>query len=278
MKLGLNLRNWGPQATPENLFECAQIADRSTLDSVWLNDHIGFPPGEWNNEYGLSDDMGAILDPLPVLAFLAAATKRISLGTGVLILPYRPKLLTAKWIATVQVLSNERFLMGIGPGYLAEEFTALGIDRSKRGKMTDDMLTFLRGAFENEHVVENGQALVLKPRPKRPPFLIGGSAKIAIPRAVRLGDGWIPVGILPADLKPLIDDFNRQAADAGRGPMETVIMKTLPFDDPQQAVGMARDYRDAGATHLVHTQDYGTPAEYREMVEKMTTLIQPEVT
>ena len=167
MKLGLNLRNWGPHATPEILTECAQIADRSTLNSIWLNDHIGFPPGDWNNEYGIPDDMGSILDPLPMLAFLSGVTNRISLGTGVLILPYRPKLLTAKWIATVQVLSNERFLMGIGPGYLAEEFTALGVDKSKRGKITDEMLEFLRSAFENDQVTENGQALVLKPRGAR---------------------------------------------------------------------------------------------------------------
>jgi alkanesulfonate monooxygenase SsuD/methylene tetrahydromethanopterin reductase-like flavin-dependent oxidoreductase (luciferase family) len=160
---------------------------------------------------------------------------------------------------------------------LAEEFTALGVDKSKRGKITDEMLEFLRSAFENDQVTENGQALVLKPRPARPPFLIGGSSAVAIPRAIRSGDGWIPVGILPADLKPLVDDFNRQAADAGRTPMETVIMKTLPFDDSKQAVEMARDYRDAGVTHLVHTQNYDTPAEYRKMVANMTNLIQPQV-
>lgn len=272
MKLGLNIRNWGPYATPENLLECAQIADRSTLDSIWLNDHIGFPPKGWNNEYGLSQDMASILDPLGMLAFLAAATNRINLGTGVLILPYRPKMPTAKLLATAQVLSNERLLIGVGPGYLAEEFVALGVDRTKRGKITDETLDFLHRAFEDERVTENGQDLILKPQPKRPPFLIGGAPQVAIPRAVRRGDGWIPVGILPTDLKPHVDEFNQRAADAGRPQMETIVMKTLPLDNPQQATDMIGAYGDAGATRIVHTQNYNTPAEYREIIDQLTSI------
>ena len=278
MKLGINIRNWGPFATPQNLAECAVIADRSTLDSIWLNAHIGFPPPGWNNEYGLSDDMGSILDPYALLSYLAAVTNRVSLGTGVLILPYRPKLPTAKWLATIQVLSNERMLMGIGPGYLAEEFVALGVDRTKRGKITDETLDFIRAAFDNDVVVENDQELILKPRPKCPPILIGGAPKVAIPRALRVGDGWIPVGILPDELKPLVDDCGKQAADMGRAPLETVVMKTLPYEDPQQAVEMAQAYRDAGATHLVHTQDYSTAADYQKIVDNVTGIVQPEVT
>lgn len=274
MKFGLNIRNWGPHATPENLIECAQIADRSMLDSIWINDHIGFPPGEWNNEYGLSDDMGSILDPLGVLPFLAAATKRVNLGTGVLILPYRPKVPTAKLIATAQVLSNERLLLGIGPGYLAEEFTALGVDRTKRGKITDATLDLLRDAFEKDYVTENGQDLVLAPRPKRPPFFIGGAPQVAIPRAIRVGDGWIPVGMLPADLKPHVATFNQQAADAGRPALETVIMKTLPLDNPQQTLDMVGAYGDAGVTRIVHTQSYDTATEYREIVDQLTGAVQ----
>jgi probable F420-dependent oxidoreductase len=278
MKVGINIRNWGPHATPENLSACAQIADRSTLNSIWLNDHIGFPPPGWNNEFGLSDDMGAILDPLSVLTYLAGVTQRISLGTGVLIIPYRPKLLTAKWLATIQVLSNERMMMGIGPGWMAEEFTALGVDRSKRGKITDETLEFLHRAFDNESVVENGQELILKPRPKRPPFLIGGAPHIAIPRALRVGDGWIPVGILPEELKPLVESSTQQAADLGRPPLETVVMKTLPLEKPAQAIEMATAYRNAGATHFVHTQDYSDASDYQKIVDQMTGVIQPAVT
>jgi probable F420-dependent oxidoreductase len=274
MKLGINFRNWGPHATPENLMECARIADQSSLDSIWLNDHIGFPPGNWNNEYGLSDDMGSILDPLAVLAFLAAATKRIKLGTGVLILPYRPKLPTAKLLATAQVLSNERLIIGVGPGYMAEEFTALGVDRTKRGKITDETLNLLRAAFEGGPVIENGQELVLKPQPARPPFLIGGAPQVAIPRAVRAGDGWIPVGMLPDELKPHISDFDRQASDAGRQPLDTVVMKTLPIDDPRRAADIISAYEDAGVTRIVHTQDYSNATEYGEIIEQVTNVMQ----
>jgi len=277
MKLGINIRNWGPQATPEILFECAQIADRSTLDSIWLNDHIGFPPGDWDNKFGMPDEVGTILDPLGVLTFLAAATCRISLGTGVLVIPYRPKILTAKWVATIQVLSNERFLMGVGPGHMAEEFRALGVDRTKRGKITDEMLTFLHKAFDDGLISENGQELALLPRPERPPFYIGGGPSVAIPRAVRLGDGWMPVGFSATDLKPHIDDGNRQAADAGRPALEVIAMKTLPLEDPQAAIEMASAYRDVGVTHLVHTQDYETAADYQAIVDQVTGFVQPEI-
>ena len=277
MKLGINIRNWGPYATRETLFECAQIADRSTLDSIWLNDHIGFPPGEWNNELNLPDEVGTILDPLGVVTFLAAATNRISIGTGVLVIPYRPKLLTAKWVATIQVLSNERFLMGVGPGYLSEEFTALGVDRSKRGKITDEMLEFLHKAFDDGVITKNGQELALLPCPARPPFYIGGAPHVAIQRALRLGEGWIPVGMLPSELKPHIDDGNQQAAAAGRTPLEVIAMKTLPLDDPPAAINLAVSYREAGATHLVHTQDYETPSDYQAIVDQITGSVQPAV-
>lgn len=277
MKLGMNIRNWGPYATPENLIACARLADESDLDSIWVNDHVGLPPGDWNNEYGISNEMGSILDPLAVMAFLAAATSRISFGTAVLIVPYRPKLLTAKWIATIQVLSKGRFLMGVGPGYLTEEFRALGVARNRRGRITDETLEFLHEAFSNELVIANGQELRLSPRPARPPFLIGGNPSVAIPRAVRIGDGWMPVGLMPQDLRAHVETLNRTAAEAGREKLAVVAMKTLPLDRPHEAIELARAYRDAGATHFVHTQSYSSPDEYQAIVEQLDGDIRPAV-
>lgn len=277
MKIGMNFRNWGPHANRENLLACARIADESTLDSIWVNDHIGFPPTAWNNEHGISEMMGEILDPYAVMAFLAAVTSRIDFGSAVMIGPYRPPLPTAKWLQSIQVLSDNRLQFGVGPGYLTEEFKALGVAKNRRGKLTDELLEFLHAAFNNEMVECNGQALKLRPRAQRPPFLIGGSPNIAIPRAIKRGDGWMPVSIMPSDLKPIIAEFNQQAAAAGREPLQVVAMKTLPLDNLTEAVELAVAYRDAGATQLVHTQGYDNPDEYQALVDTVCNEIQPAI-
>lgn len=269
MKLAMNIRNWGSTATPEFARACAEAADQSGLDAIWFNDHIGLPPTIEKNEFGIPADMGVILDPLGFATYLAACTQRIRFGTGVLILPYRPQILTSKLLATIQVLSHGRFLLGVGPGYLEEEFRALGVPRSRRGRDTDDAIDFLRRCAESELIEANGQPLLLSPKLDCPPIYVGGSPEVAIPRTVRCGDGWMPVGFLPHDLAPHIAELNQRGADAGRGPLEVVAMKTLPLDDRAAAMEMAVAYRDAGVTHLVHTQGYDSPAQYAEIVQQI---------
>ena len=269
MELGMNIRNWGPTATADFLRACAEAADRSTLDAIWFNDHIGFPPKIENNEYGIPEDMGAILDPLAFGNYLAAATKRIKFGTAVLVVPYRSAILTNKLIATIQVLSNNRFLLGIGPGYLEEEFKALGVPRNRRGKITDETLAFLNATAKDPLIESNGQPFLLNPVLSRPPIYIGGRADIAIPRSLKYGDGWMPVGAAPDQLKANIASFRQQAADAGKPPPAIVAMKTLPLDDMAQAGELAQGYKDVGVTHLVHTQGYDSPAQYAEVVAQV---------
>jgi probable F420-dependent oxidoreductase len=277
MKLGMNLRNWGDQAHRSAIVACAKAADESGLHSIWVNDHIGFPPKLEENDFEIPDDFGSILDPLAALAFLAACTERVKLGTAVLLLPYRPSLLTAKWIASLQALSEDRILLGVGAGWMVEEFRALGVDRSRRGALTDEGLDFLQRCFDQDVIESNGQPLRFAPRPNRPPFLIGGVPKVAIPRAAARGDGWMPVGIAPAELKGHIEHLNEQARASGRGPMEVFAMKTLPLDKPDEAVALAQAYRDAGATELVHTQGVSGPDEYRRIVEFLESRVMPAV-
>jgi len=277
MKIGMNIRNWGDLATRPSLLACARAADAAGVDSIWVNDHIGFPPKIESNEFSLPDDFGNILDPLGALAFLSACTERVSIGSAVLLLPYRPPLLTAKWIATIQELSGDRLLLGVGAGWMAEEFRALGIDRKQRGRLTDDTLVFLRDCFARELIEPNGQPLLFRPRPKRPPIYVGGSPGPAIPRAVRFAEGWMPVGVEPGDLKPLVQQFHEAGRQAGRGELEVVAMKTLPLEREDEAVDYARAFRDAGATHLVHTQGFGGPDEYRAVAEQLAQTIRPAV-
>lgn len=268
MKLGITIRNWGPTATPDFLTESAQLADRSTLDAIWINDHLGFPP-IMDENLPIPPGMGEILDPLGFANFLAACTSRISFGTAVLVLPYRPEIVTQKLITTIQVLSENRFLLGVGAGYLRGEFAALGVPATQRGKLTDSMIDFLRGSAESELVESNGHPLLLKPKLNCPPIYVGGAPEIAIPRTVRRGDGWMPMGTLPEVLAPSIAELHKQGAAAGRKDLEVVAMKTLPLEDPQAAIKMAQDYQEAGVTHLVHVQGYETTQQFSEVIDQL---------
>ena len=271
MKLGMNIRNWGPTATPEFLSKCASSADRSTLDSIWLNDHLGLPE-KFDNVYGIPSDMGDILDPLGVANFLAGTTHRIRFGTGVLVIPYRPALVTCKLVTSIQVLSGGRFLLGVGPGYLAEEFTALGVSKSKRGEITDATLKFLREASEKTAHTLNGQEFLVKPKLMLPPIYIGGKAEIAIPRALKYGDGWQPAaGETPAALKAAMKKWNNPDGRSNFKKLDIVMMKTLPLNERHAASDMLSEYKEAGVTEFVHTQGYESTNQYDEVVQLIDT-------
>ena len=130
---------------------------------------------------------GRFLDLLATLSFLAAATQRIGLGTAVLLLPYRLPLQTAKLVATVQELSGGRLRLGVGTGWMKEEFQALGVDHARRGAISNSVLALLQECFENDVVESNGQPLLFRPRPARPPDLCRGSAA---PRPASGGSIW----------------------------------------------------------------------------------------
>jgi len=274
MKLSINIRNWGPYSTRDVLLECARAADESGLDTVWINERL-------TSSLDAAADRpevvtpGRTLEPLAILAFLAAATQRIGLGSGVINAPFRPALPTAKLVATIQELSGGRLRLGVGTGWMEAEFRALGLDPQKKGKMTDDTLAFLHRCFASDIVESNGQNILFQPRPVRPPIYVGGAPPHALRRTVRFGDGWIPAGVEPADLKPGIEQLQQMSAEAGRSPLEVIAMKTLPIADPPRAVAYARQFLDVGVTHLVHTQGYESVAEYRRNVAVLEEKIRP---
>jgi alkanesulfonate monooxygenase SsuD/methylene tetrahydromethanopterin reductase-like flavin-dependent oxidoreductase (luciferase family) len=277
MKFGMNIRNWGPTATPDFISACARSADQSTLDSIWLNDHLGLPP-QFDNEYGIDEQMGNILDPLAVANFLAGATRRIRFGTGVLVLPYRPKVLTSKLITSIQVLSNNRFLLGCGPGYLQEEFIALGVPKGKRGKMTDETLKFLHEASKKTLHNLNGQEFLIKPQLSLPPIYVGGKAHIAIPRAIKYGRGWQPAsGETPDNIVSTMNEWNKKTDDAGLKRLEVIMMKTLPLEEKNMAIDLVAAYKDAGVTELVHTQGYESIHQYKEIIEQVDGMLRQAI-
>lgn len=169
MRLGLVLRNMGPASTPELIRTCARAAEAAGLDDLWVTDHLAIPPDD------AEGSGGRYLDPLATLAWVAGATERIGLGTSVLILPYRPPLPTAKWVATIQELSGGRLRLGVGVGWMEAEFRALGVARARRGALADETLGFLARCFADDVVEANGQRFLFLPRPARPPLLVGGA-------------------------------------------------------------------------------------------------------
>ncbi|MBY0276926.1 LLM class flavin-dependent oxidoreductase, partial [Candidatus Binatia bacterium] len=200
MQIGVVVRNMGPQSSRETLLACARAVEATTeIADLWVVDHVAIPPDDAEG----SD--GRYLDPLATLAFLAGATARVGLGTGVLVLPYRPALPTAKWVATIQELSAERLVLGVGVGWMDAEFRALGVERRRRGAIADATLDLLDRCFADDVVEENGQPFLFRPRPERPPLFVGGSPPHAFRRAIAHGGGWLPVGLPPERLAPLVE-------------------------------------------------------------------------
>ena len=267
MKLGLYLRNMGPQSDRQTVLDCARAADAAGIDDLWVADHIAIPPED------AEGSGGRYLDPLATLAVLAGATARIGLGTGVLVLPYRPALPTAKWIATIQELSGGRLLLGVGAGWMAAEFEAVGVPRSRRGRITDETLDFLHRCFAGDEVEANGRRFLFLPRPERPPIFVGGRPEVALPRAVRFGDGWMPMGADPEGLRAPVAELNRRAADAGRPSPEVVVLTTLRLDEPEAAIDQVAALAAAGATRVVHAWRYPDASAFARTAETLATRV-----
>jgi len=263
VKLGLLLRSMGPQATRDTLVACARAAEAAGLDDLWVPDHLAIPLDE------AEGSGGRYLDQLATLAFLAGLTTRIGLGAGALVLPYRPALPTAKWIASIQELSGGRLLLGVGVGWMRAEFRALGVPWERRGALADATLAFLARCFAADEVEANGQRFLFLPRPPRPPVFVGGSAPHALRRAVRYGDGWMPMVRDPAALKEPVAELRARAAAAGKPSPEVVVLTTLPLDDRAAAADRVRAFAAAGATRLLHAWRYPDAAAFARAAEAL---------
>jgi probable F420-dependent oxidoreductase len=217
---GIALPNYGPLAVPETLVRLARLAEDLGIDSIWLSDHLVAPVGVASvypydrRPDPKPGDMGVIeefYEPLSTLAFLAGATSRVRLGISAYVMPYRNPVVTAKQVATVDRLSNGRLILGIGVGWLAEEFAALDVPFARRGQRTDDYVAVCKALWSGGEARFDGETYRLPPvrtgpRPMQtphPPLWIAGNSKRGLERAARIGDGWHGIDLSPDELRPL---------------------------------------------------------------------------
>ena len=260
MRYGFYLPTRGASATPESLVALAQRGEALGFSSMMIADHIVFPATVKSRyPYTVSGDFpggGDGLDLLSLMAFIAGQTQRLRLVTSVMILPYRNPVSTAKALATIDVLSRGRVTVGVGVGWLREEFEALDApDFDRRGAVSDEYIRIFKLLWTQSPATFEGEFyrfsdLVCRPHPVQkphPPIWIGGHSRPAIRRAARLGDGWHPVGANPAvplppsELRVSLDELARQAEAAGRDPSAIAISFKAPvYDLSATAVGGQR--------------------------------------
>jgi probable F420-dependent oxidoreductase len=261
MRLGVALGNLGlaagrPLGGAEHaalVYRIADEAERLGFHSVWAGDHLALPRAP-STPYPYGDDAGllpadvSLLDPFAVLAAVAGRTRRVRLGFGVAVLPYRHPLVVAKLVASIDALSDGRVILGVGTGWMPEEFAAVGADFRARGRDTDAALALLRRAFADGEV--DGMTVLPTPvqRPG-PPIWVGGIAPAALRRAVAHADGWNAPYADPERVGAGIELLHLECRAAGRDPATIdVSVHGLAADDVDPA--LVDEYTALGVTDL----------------------------
>jgi probable F420-dependent oxidoreductase len=235
-------------ADPDYVAGFARAVEESGGESIWAVEHVAVPsdyasryPYAADGRMPLSGDE-PIPDPLDWLAFVAAHTSRVKLATAVVILPEHHPVDLAKRLATIDVLSKGRMLLGIGVGWLREEAEALGTSFGDRGARADEYIEVMRTLWSNKVATWHGRTvnfddLKSEPKPLHAggvPIVVGGHSRAAARRAGRLGDGFFPLGVGTPDLPALLADMAAAAGAAGRDP-ETIELTTHGTRDLDEA-------------------------------------------
>ncbi len=250
MRWGLALKNFvGPTETPDvdALFAYAERAEALGFESLWAWDHVilGVEPAF------------PILDAVGTLTAIAARTRRIGLGTGVLVLPLRNPVVAAKALATLDVVSRGRLILGVAAGWYAREFDAVGVPFKQRGRLFERNLTILTRLWTEDRVTLgvdefNLREAVMRPKPvqrPRPPILIGGYVDAVLRRVATLGDGWLTYFYTPDSYRRAWEKIVSFAAQAGRD------AKTLTGTNQLAIyVGRSRAETEAPLRHWLQTE------------------------
>ncbi|HWD60579.1 MAG TPA: LLM class F420-dependent oxidoreductase [Stellaceae bacterium] len=244
MQWGFGAPVSGPLSGARDLARIAQEGEALGFDYCTLSDHVVIPR-ELEAKYPYSDTGefpgragGDRHEQLTAVTFVAAKTSKLRLVTSVMVVPHRPAVLTAKILATIDVLSEGRLTLGVGAGWCREEFEAIGTDPfAERGAVTDEYLLACRELWTNENPTFSGKYvnfsnIFFQPRPvqKRVPIWVGGESGPALRRTAKLGDGWYPIGTNPQfrldtleRFKGGIDRLHRHCREQGRDPKEIAV-------------------------------------------------------
>jgi probable F420-dependent oxidoreductase len=279
----------------------ARAAESAGFDAVFATDHPA-PDAKWLTHGG-----HPTLDPFVALSFAAASTSRLKVHTNLMVLPYRNPLLAAKNVASLDVLSGGRLILGVGAGYLQPEFAALGVPFDDRAARCDDALDTMIKAWSGEPFDHQGidfaaKNIIVQPAPTQrphPPIWVGGNSMKAIERAVRFANGWAPMPSPKSsakflgtpgmesvdDLRTRIERLHELLAAAGRD-ISSFDIAMLPaqqthFGDqnasPQAVIDEAHQLAEAGVTVLVVNVAGEHPVEFAENVAKWGAEILPHL-
>jgi len=281
MRIGFSLlNNWGIEDA-QALVGLASRAEELGFDSVWVHDHV-FNVGHVFDRIGGKP----YYEPLTLLSFVAARTRRVRLGTSVLVLPYHNPIRLAKTAATLDVLSGGRLILGVGVGLIEKEIRAMGSPFAERGALTDEAIAVMRALWTEDEPSFDGKyyrfaGMKFSPKPlQKPsiPVVIGGVSRAAIRRAARLGDGWQPLGLAPEALGQGIARLRTEAQSYGRDVSTIPVSIAMSLGvstprryalgkDPAEVVQNAKAYASLGVQMLVISANTGDPTEARSALE-----------
>jgi probable F420-dependent oxidoreductase len=315
VKVGTWIPSYRSWVRGDEVVRLARTAESMAFDSLWVQDHLVAPVGglehtrvepvrQWldiveksNKELTAVEYFGAEnwwLDPYMLWGFLAGSTKKIQLGSCIIVLPYRDPIVQAKMLGTLDVLSNGRMLFGIGVGHVEAEFNAIGVPASERGARTDEYIRLIRQMLQGEEFAFAGRftqlpkvrPLIKSPQQPSPPVLIGGNSQRAVRRAVELGDAWLPANLEPQQLRIGQRYLQEQAAERGVPCPGITVALSWGMSDPraphsgkglrrslsvESAAEVLNEYADLNVEHL--TIDLPNPNE-RILVRQMELLIE----
>ncbi|MGI9598878.1 MAG: LLM class F420-dependent oxidoreductase [Acidimicrobiales bacterium] len=291
MKFGIMFASTGPFASAEGAAAMATNADRCGIESIWSVEHAVIPDG-YQSQYPYSENgkiPGAedadIPDPLIWLAYAAGITKEVKLATGILIVPQRNPVVLAKECATLDKLSNGRFELGIGVGWLKEEFQALGLPFEDRGRRTDDYVAAMRALWTQDKASHAGpfasfDNAIQRPQPVRAggvPIVVGGHSKAAARRAGRLGDGFFPISAGEGELVDLLDLMKQTASDHDRDG-DAITITVGSWSPRRDHIDKVKELEQLGVDRLIVAPPTGNIEKLPEAMERLAEKIGPVAT
>ena len=318
MEFGFGLPTRGPMATPQNLARLAHQGEELGFAIISVSDHIIIPKAIAStypyNESGTfaGSPTGECLEQLSLLSFLVGVTSSAKLLTSVMVLPHRPPVLTAKMLATIDVLSNGRLIVGCGVGWMREEFEAIGAPAyDERGSVGDEYIRAFKELWTSDNPTFEGKycrfanvAFAPKPLQKpHPPIWTGGESPVALRRAGRLANAWYPIGsnprfpvATPEQFADYATTVKHHALESGRDPSALSFAYstnwytdqqalTLPNGQrrpltgtPQQIADDIKGYQEVGVRHMMVNLQGETLEQTLERMQRFADRIMPLAT